>query len=66
MQVGAALGRPVDGLLGAGVQGVGETAGDENAASQVIDRTPKGPGRDKRNASSRTKGARRQAKRDNR
>jgi hypothetical protein len=41
-------------------------AGDEQAAAQVSDRTPKGPGREKRNASSQAKGARRQAKRDNR
>ena len=41
-------------------------AGDEQAAAQVTDRKPKGPGRKKRNASSQAKGARRQAKRDNR
>ena len=39
---------------------------DEQGAAKVTDRTPKGPGREKRNASSRAKGARRQAKRDSR
>jgi hypothetical protein len=42
-----------------------EQAGDSGSGDpQVSDRTPKGPGREKRNASSRAKGARRQAKRD--
>jgi hypothetical protein len=49
-----------------GVQGATKARGEENAVAQVTDRTPKGPGRDKRTASSRAKGARRQAKRDNR
>jgi hypothetical protein len=48
-----------------GTQGAAQTD-DEEAAPQVTDRTPKGPGRKKRNASSQAKGARRQAKRDNR
>jgi len=48
-----------------GEQGAGEAGGDLKAASKVTDRTPKGPGRGKRNASSRAEGAR-LAKRDNR
>jgi hypothetical protein len=39
-------------------------AADIDATAQVHDRTPTGPGREKRNASSQAKGARRQAKRD--
>ncbi len=46
-----------------GAQGAGPE-GDEQAAAQVTDRKPSGPGRKKRNASSQAKGARRQAKRD--
>jgi len=49
-----------------GAQSSPQAGGDEQAAAQVSDRTPKGPGREKRNASSQAKGARRQAKRDNR
>lgn len=49
-----------------GAQGAAQGGDDEQAAAQVADRTPKGPGREKRNASSRAKGARRQAKRDSR
>lgn len=41
-----------------------QTGADEAATAQVTDRTPKGPGREKRDASSRAQGARRQAKRD--
>jgi hypothetical protein len=40
------------------------TAADTSGTDQVADRAPKGPGREKRNASSQAKGARRQAKRD--
>lgn len=49
-----------------GAQSSPRAGGDEPVAAQVSDRTPKGPGRKKRNASSQAKGARRQAKRDNR
>jgi hypothetical protein len=49
-----------------GAEGKAQTGGDEQAAAQVTSRTPKGAGRTTRNASSRAKGARRQAKRDNR
>ncbi len=49
-----------------GAQGAAAGSDDEQADAQVTDRTPKGPGREKRNASSRAQGARRQAKRDNR
>lgn len=38
----------------------------EGAQAKVADRKPKGPGRKKRNASSKAKGKRRQAKRDSR
>jgi hypothetical protein len=41
-------------------------AGDAPADPQVTDRTPKGPGRAKRDASTRAQGAKRQAKRDSR
>lgn len=37
---------------------------DEQASAKVSDRTPKGPGRAKRNASTKAQGKRRQAKRD--
>jgi len=47
-----------------GAQGSGQD--DEQADAQVTDRTPKGSGRKKRNASSQAKGARRQAERDSR
>ena len=40
--------------------------GQPDGEAQVTDRTPKGPGREKRNASSRAQGAKRQAKRDSR
>ncbi len=40
--------------------------GQSTGEAQVTDRTPKGPGREKRNASSRAQGAKRQAKRDSR
>ena len=49
-----------------GAQGSPAAGGDEQAVAQVTDRAPKGPGREKRNASSQAKGARRQAKRDSR
>jgi hypothetical protein len=39
---------------------------DASGEAQVQDRTPAGPGREKRNASTRAQGSRRQAKRDNR
>jgi hypothetical protein len=39
---------------------------DEKVAAKVTNRKPKGPGREKRNASSQAKGARRQATRDSR
>lgn len=48
-----------------GAQGATQTE-DEQVAAQVTDRKPRGPGREKRNASSQAKGARRQAKRDSR
>jgi hypothetical protein len=41
-------------------------AADEGAQAKVSDRTPSGPGREKRDASSRAQGKRRQAKRDSR
>ena len=41
-------------------------SGHPDVEAQVTDRTPKGPGREKRNASSRAQGAKRQAKRDSR
>ena len=40
--------------------------GQPDGEAQVTDRRPKGPGREKRNASSRAQGAKRQAKRDSR
>lgn len=43
-----------------------QTAEDGPATAKVTDRTPTGPGRAKRNASSRAQGARRQAKKDSR
>ena len=49
-----------------GAQGAAHAGGDEQAAAQVTDRTPKSPDRKKRNASTRAKGTRQQAKRDNR
>jgi hypothetical protein len=42
------------------------SGGQSTGEAQVTDRTPKGPGREKRNASSRAQGAKRQAKRDSR
>lgn len=49
-----------------GAEGGANAGGGEKAAAQVTDRTPKRSGREKRNASTRAKGARRQAKRDSR
>jgi hypothetical protein len=49
-----------------GSQEAPTAGGDEAAEAKVDDRTPKGPGRAKRDASTRAKGARRQAARDNR
>ena len=49
-----------------GAQDAAQSGDDQQADAQVTDRTPKGPGREKRNASSRAQGARRQAKRDSR
>ena len=49
-----------------GAQDAAQSGDDQQADAQVTDRKPKGPGRDKRNASSHAQGARRQAKRDSR
>ena len=49
-----------------GAQDATQSGDDHQADAQVTDRTPQGPGREKRNASSRAQGARRQAKRDSR
>ena len=49
-----------------GAQDAAQSGDDQQADAQVTDRTPKGPGREKRNASSHAQGARRQAKRDSR
>ena len=49
-----------------GARDSGQADGAEQVSAQVTDRRPKGPGREKRNASSQAKGARRQAKRDSR
>lgn len=48
-----------------GAQGTAPAGEGAHARAQVTDRKPKGPGREKRNASSQAQGARRQAKRDN-
>ena len=47
-----------------GTPDAAQSGDDQQADAQITDRTPKGPGREKRNASSRAQGARRQAKRD--
>ena len=49
-----------------GAQSATQAIDENQAAAQVTDRTPKGSGREKRNASSRAQGTRRQARRDNR
>ena len=49
-----------------GTPDAAQSGDDQQADAQITDRTPKGPGREKRNASSRAQGARRQAKRDSR
>jgi hypothetical protein len=49
-----------------GASDAAQSGDDQQADAQIADRTPKGPGREKRNASSRAQGARRQAKRDSR
>lgn len=49
-----------------GAQDAAHSGDDQQADAQITDRTPKGPGREKRNASSRAQGARRQVKRDSR
>jgi hypothetical protein len=49
-----------------GAQDAAQSGDDQQPDAQVTDRTAKGTGREKRNASSRAQGARRQAKRDSR
>ena len=49
-----------------GAQDAAQSGDDQQADAKVTDRTPKSPGREKRNASSHAQGARRQAKRDSR